>query len=364
MLQDPSLDSAYFIIDALDECVTDLPKLLNFIIQKSSSYPIKWLVSSRNWPDIEERLRNAGQNLSLELNAESIATAVNYFIRHRVHQLARQKSYTEETQDAVLRYLSLNANDTFLWVALVCQKLEQVSRRKTLAKLTDFPPGLDDLYGRMVEQIHSLDDDDDSTLCKRILATIGLAYRPLMLKELASLVETLQDMANDPASLQEIVGLCGSLLTVREDTVYFVHQSAKDYLLSHALDEIYPSGQDAAHHSFFLKSLQVMSKTLRRDIYNLEAPGYPIEKVRRPHPDPLAASRYSCFHWVDHLCDSDVDPIRHPELFLQCARAIEEFLKDKYLYWLEALSICRAVSHGVLSMARLEALFQVLPRLL
>jgi hypothetical protein len=60
---------------------------------------------------------------------------------------------------------------------------------------------------------------------------MSLAYRPLTLKELISIVETLEDMSDDIISLQEIVSLYGSLLTVQEDTVYFVHQSAKDYLL-------------------------------------------------------------------------------------------------------------------------------------
>jgi len=69
----------------------------------------------------------------------------------------------------------------------------------------------------MVEQIRS---SDYSTLCKRILVTIALAYRPFMLNELASAVDTLEDISNDLESLRVIIRLCGSLLTVREDTIY------------------------------------------------------------------------------------------------------------------------------------------------
>jgi hypothetical protein len=39
ILQDPSLSSTYLIIDALDECVVDLPKLLDFIVKQSSASP-------------------------------------------------------------------------------------------------------------------------------------------------------------------------------------------------------------------------------------------------------------------------------------------------------------------------------------
>ncbi|KAF2191904.1 hypothetical protein K469DRAFT_555284, partial [Zopfia rhizophila CBS 207.26] len=114
--------------NTFDECVSDLPKLLDFVAQRSSATSrVKWVISSRNWPDIEERLVRAGHKvrLSLELNAESVSTAVNIFIEQKVSQLAQQKKYDERTQEAVLDHLASNASDTFLWVALVCQSLEK-----------------------------------------------------------------------------------------------------------------------------------------------------------------------------------------------------------------------------------------------
>ena len=83
ILQDPSLNNTHLIINTLNECVADLPKLLDFIVQKSSVSPcVKWIISSRNWPEIEERLERAGHKvrLCLELNAESISTAVSVYI--------------------------------------------------------------------------------------------------------------------------------------------------------------------------------------------------------------------------------------------------------------------------------------------
>jgi hypothetical protein len=86
VLQDPSLRMTYLIIDALDECVTDLLKLLEFVAKQSSaSSCVKWIVSSRNWPDIEAQLEQIGhkENLSLELNAKSVAAAVGILYRRR-----------------------------------------------------------------------------------------------------------------------------------------------------------------------------------------------------------------------------------------------------------------------------------------
>jgi hypothetical protein len=361
ILQDPSLNSTYLIIDALDECVTDLPKLLDFIIQKSSISHVKWIVSSRNWPDIEERLERAGHKvrLCLELNAESVSTAVSIYIQYKVLQLAQQKRYNDKTRDAVLDHLFSNANNTFLWVALVCQNLEKIPRWMTLAKLNAFPPGLDSLYERMVEQICNSDNAD---ICKRILASIAIVYRPITLKELTSFIEILEDMSDDLESLGEIISLCGSFLTIREGTIYFVHQSAKDYLLTKAFDKIFPSGRGEAHYIIFSGSLQVISRTLRPDVYSLRALGYPIERVKQPDPDPLAVSRYSCIYWVDHLCDWNSNSCANHKVDLQDGGMVDVFVRKKYLYWLEALSLCRSMSEGVLSMAKLEALIQVILR--
>ena len=363
VMQDPSLNSTYLIIDALDECVADLPKLLDFVVQKSCvSSRVKWIISGRTRLDIEERLERAGHKvmLSLELNAKSVSTAVSVFIQDRVRQLAEKKKYDERTQDAVLGHLSLNADDTFLWVALVCQNLENTPKRKTLAKLNAFPPGLGSLYERMMQQICNLDDTDDIDICKRVLALIAIVYRPITLEELTSLIELHEYLNNDLESLREIISLCSSFLTIRQGTIYFVHQSAKDFLVTKSFDDIFPFGKEEVHHEVFSRSLQVMSKTLRRDMYSLGALGYPAEQVRPPNPDPLAASRYSCTYWIDHLYDwnfkSSVD---HP-VDLQDGGAVHEFLREKYLYWLEALSLCKSMSKVIVSVAKLEKLIQVI----
>jgi hypothetical protein len=354
ILQDQNLNSTYLIIDALDECDADLPKLLDFIIQKSSLSPrVKWVVSSRNWPYIEEQLGKAKSkaNLCLELNAKSVSAAVSFYIRHQVRQLAQDKKYDDRTRDAVIEHLSSNANDTFLWVALVCQSLEKIPRWNVRAKLNTFPPGLDSLYERMMRQICVL---DNSTLYKRILASIAIVYRPVTLTELTSLIDVLEDISDDIQSLQEIIGFCGSFLTVRKDVIYFIHQSAKDYLLTKAFNEIFPSGKEGTHYDIFLRSLEVMSRTLRRDIYSQSAPGFSIDQLRQrqPNPDPLAVARYSCLYWADHLLSCDTTEKAHIDLKDGCL--VNKFLYQSYLYWLEALSLIRSLSSGIVMIRNLE----------
>jgi hypothetical protein len=206
----------------------------------------------------------------------------------------------------------------------------------------------------MIQQINK---SDDASLCKQILALAAIAYQPLTLDELSTLVEEF-DAADDLKSKREIIGLCGSFLTLRNDTVYFVHQSAKDFLSTEAFHNIFPSGIKAAHYTVLSRSLEAMS-ALHRDMYSLGELGCPAEQVIQPNPDPLAALRYSCIYWIDHLCDWNSSASTDTLADLQHGGAVPEFLKKKYLYWLEALSLCKSISKGVVSVGKLKALIQV-----
>lgn len=59
---------------------------------------------------------------------------------------------------------------------------------------------------------------------------MSTVYRPITLSELSSLIE-MPDYDYDNEALSEIITVCGSFLTLRENTITFVHQSAKDFLL-------------------------------------------------------------------------------------------------------------------------------------
>ncbi|QUC16030.1 uncharacterized protein UV8b_00271 [Ustilaginoidea virens] len=219
-----------------------------------------------------------------------------------------------------------------------------------------FPPGLDSLYKRMMEQISQ---SVYAKLCKQVLASITLVYRPITLEELLVLFEPPKGMAANPESMREVVGHCGSFLVLREETVYFVHQSAKDFLLEkNMVKEEFPLNEDAVHSTIFTRSLDILSRTLQRDMYNLKDLGHPIEEAKPPEPDPLGASRYSCVYWVDHLCASVHQTSTMPIVGLENGGRLDKFLRNKYLYWLEALSLCNNVPKGIVSMAKLCFLIQ------
>jgi NACHT domain len=298
MLHNSSLARVYLIVDALDECNSKLSKLLDLIARNTSKpSKVKWLMSSRNRSDIEERLRPKSlcKQISLELNSCHISHTVNAFIDAKVSKLTERKAYKPKLREKIRSYLYEKADRTFLWVALVCKELEGVQVRRTLSVLEKFPLGLQPLYERMMEQIIHLKDPKDFESCRRILSSVTLAYRPIHLKELVA-IAGLEESPDDLESLNELVDLCGSFLTVREETVYFIHQSAKDYFSTSKGAQIFPSGQKQAHKDLADDCIRLMSNKLRRDICDLHSPGALAEEV---HSDQIeqrlpAEVQYAC----------------------------------------------------------------------
>lgn len=89
--------------------------------------------------------------MRLELNKDSIAAAVSTYIEHKVGDLAKRKKYNPKLENSVRDHLSLNADATFLWVALVLQELETIDRRNTLKRVGAFLPRLGPLYRQMMD---------------------------------------------------------------------------------------------------------------------------------------------------------------------------------------------------------------------
>ncbi|KAJ9419300.1 hypothetical protein FOXG_07279 [Fusarium oxysporum f. sp. lycopersici 4287] len=353
ILQDSSRPNTFLIIDALDECETNRDQLLELLVQISSSYSAKLIVSSRNWPSVEKALRASTQKLRicLELNHESISSAVSRYIDHKVNELTQLNNYDSKTQDAVRHHLASNANDTFLWVALVCEELRKIETWDVLEVIKEVPAGLEDLYDRMMQQIQRLGRRDQEW-CRSVLSAVTTAYRPLHQEELGYLSTLPLNIQKMNDHMSTVTGMCGSFLTIRDNVVYVIHQSAKEFLSSNTY--IFPSGKRDQHHAMFSRSLKILSRTLRRNIYSLHAPGFPIDQVTPPVPDPLASIRYPCIYWADHLSDAIPLATSEPIDDLRDDGTVQQFLSKKYLYWLEALGLLRGIPEGMIAMTKLR----------
>lgn len=352
ILEDGDLvEDCVFVIDALDECTTDRDQLLRFIVRASTSYKAKWIVSSRNWFEIEKRLDGTKKKvrLQLEMNSAAISDAVEKYVIRKVDELDAENSYSASTREEVQKHLLANAEDTFLWVSLVCEELGKpdVMSHHIATVLKSFPAGLERLYKRMVDKINESRDRD---LCKAALAVVGVAYRPLTLAEISSSNSILDKLSEDENALLNIVKSCGSLLTIRGGIVYTVHQSVKDFLRSS--HEVMESGLATEHHNVFLSSVQAMQKGLHRDLYGLNDPGALIDGIEPPKRHSLIPLQYACVHWADHFHDGFLAGSEGQ--YAPAFNLITTFCKEKYLFWLEAMSLLRCASEAVKAIQKLK----------
>uniref|UniRef100_A0A4E9DR71 RelA/SpoT domain-containing protein n=1 Tax=Gibberella zeae TaxID=5518 RepID=A0A4E9DR71_GIBZA len=335
----------YLIIDALDECRDDRDKLLDLIANQPYMPHVKWLVSSRKWSDIKEALRRCPRllGLSLEDNEVAVSTAVDLYITHKVEDLCTMKEYDKNERVAVESHLRSKANNTFLWVSLVCQMLIRTPADLTMMMLESFPSGLDALYRRMLEQIqpsseHGI-DPSFGKLYGKIVSFALSAFRPLSLDELCYLID---DDKITVRRFQGIIDLCGSFLTVQHRTIHFIHESAKEYLLGEKSGfNFHPQHY---HFLLFAQSIRNLSRSLHRDMLDQES------NQPRQARDALSSFSYQCIHWISHL--SECEPSARTQQLME-GGPVDKFLRQKFLFWVETLGHLNSISLGISEMLKL-----------
>jgi hypothetical protein len=343
MLQDSKAKEIILIIDALDECETDLPKLLDAIIQQLAHLHVKFIISSRNIPSIRQRLEpHIPQGiLSLELkgNASNVSEAVDAFIKHKVSRLYSIQD-DQDLQVELRKTIQQKANGTFLWVSLVMKELGEAESWEMMDVVEEMPMDLTALYRRMINDIHSLKSRYNE-LCRNILSVTFTAYYPLSLAEIGVLSGLPGQITENFESIAKLVLMCGSFLTLNEEKVYFIHQSAKDFLAT----EIFSTDIAQRHANIFKRSVAAISK-LPKNIYSLTDFGPRPEDAQLPSPDPLASMRYPCFYWANHLCDTCCADTED-EAQVIISETLEPFLNNHLLCWIESLSLLEGILEGL-----------------
>ncbi|KAM0550289.1 hypothetical protein ACHAPJ_008959 [Fusarium lateritium] len=359
VLSAPSMRRAILIVDAIDECEdSSIPTLLRTIGRLSHDYPAQWILSSRTSANYRSLLVDPALGITptyLELSDDVISSAVQAYVKYKVEELSITKGYSAGLKENVHGILSSKAGDTFLWVALVCLELRGMGiEPRHVAKILEaIPPGLNDLYQRMFTGALA---SADGHLCKEILPLVSVASRPLTLDELRALVPGVGELSD--AELRGVIANCGSFLGIQGDNynsafVAFIHESAREYLTDVAQTTTFPAGISHQHRIIFRQAL-LNIKELTRNIYGLPSPGTSIDEIQTPVPDPLSRLRYSCHHWLDHA-----DHIQQHENWETCDdQAIESFICNDLLHWIEVLSLTERLPEGTAVFQRLSRFYR------
>ncbi|KAB2568610.1 Vegetative incompatibility protein HET-E-1, partial [Lasiodiplodia theobromae] len=308
----------YFFIDALDECDDpELARLLEWASGNCANLPwVKWLFTSRPSPELESWI-NPGETrlrISLEVDAYSVSQGVESFIAHKVCDLSARKKWPTRVTQEVHNYLKSHAEGTFLWVALVCKRLQTLPKwkiRGEIAQLGQLRQGLDSFYERMMQLV--LGDNEYAEICAEVLRATAVAYRPLRLCELGSVVDLPQDLIDydspDHDDLVELVERYESLLAnMGYPCCYWIIH----------VNEVFRPGVDdegvirlKQMHEFlkkyFMPWIEIVAR--RKEISGIIQAIQSLQKIvldRIPNLSELLADAYRFLRYNKHIIEEDV----------------------------------------------------------
>lgn len=344
-----NLNEIFIVVDALDECSGEsMEELLTILQPYSQDYRrgslsnklnmsskhdsrIRWILTSRN-EDIFHLYLGRSWNISLEKNFSRVEKAVHMFVDLRVRQLQKVKRYDSALREYVEITLRQKAEGTFLWVSLACEELARPKVRaiQTKSILSKLPSGITSLYSKILEQILESEDEVGSEtlkLIKAILRAMALACRPLKLEEIAVVADLPLEYRGNDSAIEDLVSLCGSLVTTRQRAVHFVHLSAKTYIAS--LSPISPQNVKEEHASIAIRCLDFVSsswvQTLVKDRQFL------LRQMQEGND-----IHYTSLYWPEHAREAE-------EHFSNLVRLDSNFFRNRHacqevwfnLYWAE-----------------------------
>ena len=366
MLEDEAVKRIIIVIDALDECQIELTRLVGLINKIAEDHKkVKWLVSSRKTVDAESAPGAGKSQVSLELDPDTMKASVSKYIANKMAKLREEKITRKTKRTAAvliekdLQYieseLHAKVGGTFLWVALLFKQFKGCLPSMLKKQFEDTPPTLAKMYAQMAENIRRL---KSAELLEMALSILIAVERQLHLSELALLADFSE---LDPP--EDVLKPCG-FLTIRNDVVYFIHQSAKDYLAGeHEFDtrpesidrNAFPRGAAEAHCTIFSKSMEGMT-LLKKDIYDLQNPSIFSKTAKTPNDDPLESLRYSCVYFIDHLLAAG-EYFEKNRSYME--QKVHKFFEKHFLHWLEALSLMGNMGDGIRAISKLLIQLQV-----
>jgi hypothetical protein len=371
-IRDIPLDrSPIVVIDALDECGGDLGKSssgrrvdLLATVKKWAKLPsnCRLVVTSRNEVDIRKTLSEISTENTLRAGSnvdhESLADARQY-IRWRLETHGKGESISGPglpwPSPAEVEALGRRSAGLFIWAKIACDYVESGDAGDRMKELLDSPRAtgieMSGLYVMMLNRAFPSNPTD--TEKHAILAITGTkiaSSTPLSHETMVTLnnIDDRNPRITD-ANARWVINRLRSVL-VGDSIPQFAHLSFPDFLRSSTCPETFRFVSKQQHRRLALCALEMLNQ-LRFNMCNLETSHLLNDDVpdltKRVETEiPIGSSlAYTCQFWVDHLVQADYDS--------ELRDAIWDFLRQKALFWLEAMSLLRKTGEGSRMLASL-----------
>lgn len=278
------------VFDALDECdpenCHDLIRKVQGMLREGRDFRVvKFLVTTRGYPRLLKQFRGYESGL-IHLDGDgkhekdAIQQEISLVLDHKFAHLSMTKKLDQQPDRKAAIQTALRSKGseqrTYLWLKLVFIIMEQIpwkSDRDWEKVILSPPQSVNDAYATLLKNV----PEEEKEYVKVLLHLMVAANRPLTLREMsiATMVrespgaqdEKSLGLQSDEEFKDWIIQTCGFFVTVYDNELYFIHQTAKEFLVGsgpgtswpQVLDWFSPVTDEAAHKIMAESSIAYLS---------------------------------------------------------------------------------------------------------
>jgi len=365
--------STVVVIDALDECKDDEPSsaILSVLGRFVEQIPrVKFFITGRPEPRIKTGFRlpllvdSTDVFVLHDVHSTLIDNDIRLFLRHELSDLAQRRRIDGWPSDEQIDLLCHRAAGFFVYAVATVKFLDNKAQlpQRRLEVITGIPEctdhegktrfnssmTLDSLYTSILESAFGEEGPEIHSTARSTLGAVVLLANPLPPSGIAELIGL------DPEEVILLLTLVHSLFAIDEDLSQPVkpfHKSFPDFITdpSRCTDARFYISPGNLHLELLINCLRVMNKGLEQNLLSL--PDYVLNSEVKDLPERIddhisVALRYACQSWHSHLAGAvgdAVDVVSH----------LRVFLEEKFLAWLEVLSVLGTARGAIVTLEQL-----------
>ncbi|TFK35241.1 hypothetical protein BDQ12DRAFT_760176, partial [Crucibulum laeve] len=357
-----SSESIILSVDALDECENAekaTEKFLKAIMDNIPSVPLKFFLAGRPEMALRNTITSASGSQVLRLHdiADHIVEAdIGLYLNKRLHYIKELRETYTPWPPSELTAIVKKAGKLFIYASTAYkyisnEKGDPCCRLEELASSTQSlaVKGVDDLYTIILN--HTFEDlnGKEQQQIQSCLSAIICAQTPMTAAVCSKLLNiTSGGVRRALISLHAVLQVPENDNETERITLY--HASFFDFVTSKEKSGAKPWFIDTTggHCLLAEKCLSIMNKEL---YFNIAGATTSYKSNDEQHLKIPTHLDYVCTTWGDHLLLS-ADGNR--PLSKSLIQVTEDFLEQKFLYWLEVLSVNKMVRYGSSILYRLS----------
>jgi hypothetical protein len=370
----PQPSAFFFVIDALDECESqeDIRTIIQLLAQAKNlaAIQLRIFVTSRPEISIHDEFGDIPKKIHWDFVLHDISCSIvegdlTMYLRDELNKIKKKRNLSPDWPDEHnIKLLVRKAECLFIYAATACRFIDDQNffPNEQLdivlqGRIHDQSSTLDKMYSQVLQQsinkhYNRRQKGELNKRFREIVGSIAVLLSPLSGTSLSNLLSVPKEKID--ITLRSLY----SVLDVPQDEaspIRLLHLSFCDFLFDkeRCSDTQFWVDEKKAHSNLVDNCLRAMSSGLKRDICDLQKPGYLISEVERNSVDKCLPThvQYACRYWINHLTRSDINLCDNGQ--------IHKFLQQHFLHWLEALSLIGKMSEGVFMITALQSMLTV-----